>query len=128
MEKSDICNFGKGLYFSVLIFWFVIMLVGVVLGIYFKNSITDILNINLLTTFITGYFFYSMIATIQMLLSLLLDTNKSFIIIVAMVILSALVTNHFIKYIFVIPIGMGLNKAGLTIGIIRTILVIIIII
>lgn len=119
-------NIFKGLYFSVFIFWSIILSLGVGLSIYFKNNISDILNVNLFIIFITGYIFYNMIATIQMLLSMYLDVNKSFIIIVAMAVMSTIVTNKFIKYIFIMPIAMGINKTSLTIGIFRTIIVIII--
>lgn len=124
-KKLSISIF-KGLYFSVLIFWSVIILLSVILSIYFKNNITDIFNMNILIIFITGYLLYSMIASIQLLLSMFLDVNKSFIIIVALAVISTLVNDNFIKYILVIPIGMELNKTSLAIGIVRTILVIII--
>jgi hypothetical protein len=116
----------KGLYFTVLKYWSVITLLSVCLSIIFKNNITDIMNVHFLVVFITGYLLYSMIATIQMLLSLFLDTSKSFLIVVAMAVMSTLVNTSFLKYIFVIPIGMGINKIGLSHGIVQIIFVVII--
>ncbi|MCR2045081.1 DUF2705 family protein [Anaerosalibacter massiliensis] len=124
-KKLSISIF-KGLYFCVFMFWSIIMFLSVILSIYFKNNITDILSVNLLITFITGYFFYSMIVVIQMLFSMFLGTNKSFIIVVAIAIMSTLVTNNLIKYLLIVPIGMGLNKTSLAVDVVRTILVIII--
>lgn len=112
--------------FSVFIFWSIIMSLGVFLSIYFKNNIEDIFNINFLIVFITGYLFYNMIAMLQMFLSIFLDANISFIIVSALSVMSTLVTNDFIKYILLIPIGMGINNNHLVIGIIRNILLIII--
>lgn len=112
--------------FSILIFWSIIMLLSVILSFYFKNNITDIFNVNFLIIFITGYLFYNMISMIQILLSMFLGTNISFVIVIGTAILSTLFKNNFIKYILIIPIGMGINKSSLTIGIIRIILLIII--
>ncbi|WP_338080912.1 hypothetical protein [Anaerosalibacter massiliensis] len=67
-----------------------------------------------------------MIVVIQMLFSMFLGTNKSFIIVVAIAIMSTLVTNNLIKYLLIVPIGMGLNKTSLAVDVVRTILVIII--
>lgn len=125
-RKKLTISIFKGLYFSVLIFWSIIMLLGIVLSTWFNKKITGILNVNFFIIFITGYLLYNMIATIQLLLSMFLDINKSFIIVVALAVISTLVTDNFTKYIFIIPLGMGLNKTSLIVGIVRTILVIII--
>lgn len=119
-------NIFREVSFSVFIFWSIIMFLSVVLSIYFKNNIEDIFNINFLIVFITGYFFYNMIAMIQLFISIFLDANISFVIVAALTVNATLVTNNFIKYILLIPIGMGINNNHLAIGIIRTIVLIII--
>ena len=123
-RRKLVINIFRDLSFSVFIFWIIIISLSVVLGIYFKNNIRDIFNINFLIVLITGYLFYNMIAMLQMFFSIFLDTNISFIIIAIITVMSTLVTNDFIKYALLIPIGMGINNNHLVIGIFRTILLI----
>ena len=108
----------KDLFFFVFKYWIMLISIAFLLNILSHHNVLNLLTIDFVFSVISGYFLYCFIVSLQVLLCILLNSTNSFLIIASIIIICSFIMNSYFRFVFLIPIALGLNDLN-TISLIR---------